>query len=163
MYQYTFRFRGLKPIIVNSDQAISAKTAASSPCFRGDSRHIIGRDTITKFGLPTVSEPYLKYTHYVKDNPCHMGNCTLILKPKGTVMDLSDSEIKFIHQRRKSIKDLWTEYEERLDMYSEGLTHAGDVIGRRKFLIEVGETVPEIILNGYKCPKPKGGKHENET
>jgi hypothetical protein len=159
MYQYTFRFRGLKPIIINSDKAISAETAASFPHFLGDSRHIAARTTVRELGLPSVPEPYLKYTHYVKGNPCHMGNCTLILKPKGTVMDLSDSEVKFINQRRKTIKDLWVDYNERLDMYSEGLTHAGDVISRRKFLIEIGETVPEIILNGYKCPRPEGGNN----
>lgn len=53
----------------------------------------------------------------------------------------------------EAIKDLWVDYKERLAMYDEGLTHAGDVIGRRKFLINCGETVPEIILNGYKCPR----------
>jgi len=68
-------------------------------------------------------------------------------------LELTEEEHRIIMERRQSIKDLWTEYNERLEMYQEGLTHAGDVIGRRKFLINCGETVPEIIFNGYKCPK----------
>jgi len=74
-------------------------------------------------------------------------------------MELTEAEVKHVNHRRTAIKDLWTEYTERLDMYQEGLTHAGDVISRRAFLVSLGETVPEIILNGYKCSKP-GGNNE---
>lgn len=68
-------------------------------------------------------------------------------------LELTEEEHRIIMERRQSIKDLWIDYNERLEAYAEGLTHAGDVIGRRKFLINCGETVPEIILNGYKCPR----------
>ena len=68
-------------------------------------------------------------------------------------MELTEAEARVIRNRRDAIKALWIEYNERLEMYEEGLTHAGDVIARRAFLISAGETVPEIIFNGYKCPK----------
>jgi len=68
-------------------------------------------------------------------------------------MELTDVEAAFIERRRQQIADLKIDYKERLDMYQEGLTHAGDVISRRAFLVNLGEDIPEIILNGYKCPR----------
>lgn len=68
-------------------------------------------------------------------------------------MELTEAEARVIRNRRESIQQLWVEYKERLEMYEDGLTHAGDVIARRAFLVSAGETVPEIIFNGYKCPR----------
>lgn len=68
-------------------------------------------------------------------------------------MELTKEEVRIIENFRAQLTDLKKDYEERLLMYHEGLTHAGDVIQRRAFLIQCGETVPEIIFNGYKCPK----------
>jgi len=70
-----------------------------------------------------------------------------------TMMELTDREVAVINVRRNEIAKLREDYEERLEMYNEGLTHAGDVIARRKFLVNMGETVPAIIFNGYKCPR----------
>jgi hypothetical protein len=70
-----------------------------------------------------------------------------------TLMELTNREVAVINVRRNEIAKLKEDYEERLSMYYEGLTHAGDVIGRRKFLINLGEEIPEIILTGYKCPR----------
>lgn len=74
------------------------------------------------------------------------------------MLELTAEETRLILHRREQIKKLRAEYEERLEMYQDGLTHAGDVIQRRAFLINLGEEIPEIIMNGYKCPK--GGSHE---
>lgn len=69
------------------------------------------------------------------------------------MLKLTDMETAVILRRRKQIEDLRKDYEERLEAYHDGLTHAGDVISRRAFLVNLGESVPEINLNGYKCPK----------
>ena len=68
-------------------------------------------------------------------------------------LELSKEETRLIIHRRDQIKKLREDYEERLSMYEEGLTHAGDVMSRRAFLINLGEEIPEIIFNGYRCRK----------
>ena len=61
------------------------------------------------------------------------------------IMTVTAIEREIIFKRREAIKELRADYEERLKMYYDGLTHRGDVIARRAVLINLGEDVPELL------------------
>lgn len=81
MHRYEFRFRGLKPQVIDYTGPIpvtvAIKTMGLISC---DLRHKIAMEMLYNFGLPTEHGQRVKYGGHVQGHPYHIGNCTLTIE-----------------------------------------------------------------------------------